>query len=68
MAKCAIDECTDRADVDGGALCPVHAQWTASRMRRVLSAIETAITADDGLDGSVGEALLRELGKWPARK
>lgn len=63
--KCEIGECQQRADPDGGRLCIEHQKWTASRMRRCLSAIETAITSEDGLDGLVGERLLRELGKWP---
>jgi hypothetical protein len=62
--KCAIDECRERADVDGGALCKEHQQWTASRMRRAARAIETAITSEDGLDGLVGERILREVGYW----
>ncbi len=38
---------------------------TPSLLARCLAAIETAITDEDGLDGVVGERLLREAGYWP---
>lgn len=65
--RCAIPECDQRADPDGGVLCLPHRRWTASRMRRCLAAIERAIADEDGLDGADGEPLLRELGHWPSR-
>lgn len=63
--NCAIIDCPQRADPDGGVLCIQHVRWTAGFMARCLSAIETAITSEDGLDGVEGERLLREIGKWP---
>ena len=62
--KCAIEDCPDRADPDGGPVCRPHQVWTAAFMRRCLAAIEAAITSDDGLDGVVGERILREAGHW----
>lgn len=45
---------------------PVPADvWTDDFKRRCLSAIEAAISYEDGLDGLVGEAILKEAGKWP---
>ena len=40
--------------------------WTDDFKRRCLSAIDAAIFDEDGLDGRVGEMLLKEAGKWPA--
>lgn len=59
--RCHIPECENPSDPDGGVLCVTHQQWTASRMRRCLDAIQVAIMDEDGLDGLVGERLLREL-------
>lgn len=36
-----------------------------SLKERLLRAVEEAITSEDGLDGLVGEKLLREAGYWP---
>ena len=65
--KCVIIGCELPADINGGMLCVGHQRWTAPRMTRALAAIDMAITREDGLDGLVGEKLLRELGYWPDR-
>jgi hypothetical protein len=44
------------------------AQGWQSLKERLLQAVEVAITSEEGLDGLVGERLLREAGYWPQRK
>lgn len=41
---------------------------TAPLKARMVVAIETAICSEDGLDGQEGEAILRAVGAWPARR
>jgi hypothetical protein len=74
MPKCAIGGCQRPVDsestrrpeeLDGYNLCATHAKWTAPLMRRCLTAIETAIANEDGLDGLEGEQILRDIGHWP---
>jgi len=67
MPKCAIEQCNQARDLNGGYLCAEHRRWTALLMRRCVEAIEKAIADEDGLDGREGETLLRELGYWPRR-